>query len=810
VCALGALVLVVCTLPARAEAPVPPERPEKNLFGMTGLIDMPSAYMQPDGELTFTTSYFDGSMRNTLSAQFLPGIEAAFRYSTLDELEGGNTLYDRSFDVKLRLIHEGPLWPAVAVGLQDFLGTGVYSGEYVVATKSFLDGDLQVTGGVGWGRFAGVNTVDNPFCKLVNRLCDRERNTGRGGNVDIDSFFSGEDMGIFGGLRWRTPVDGLTLKAEYSSDDYEREETSGAFDRDIPLNFGLEYRLTDSIDVGAYYMYGSAVGVRLSLSGNPFRRAVQADGEAPPRPLLPRPEPDEGALARLFGEVRTLIGGQPARKSFGETGITEVKVTTVEGVRIADATLPALADYACPEEAARAIDAEYGVLDAVSFRHADGTAVCTVALRPAGEQAIRQTVRAATRYPTDWYQDPARRQEIVERLAEALDADAIGLFGIELEPERVAVYIENARYRAMPRAIGRTARALAATMPPSVALFEIVPVEDSLPTASVMLERAALERQAGRPDAAWDSWVSARVTDAAPADWSEVEGTMEQFPRLDYSINPTVPLNLFDPDQPVRADLSVNLRGQVELMPGLSLNGAVSKRLIGDLDDIERESDSVLPRVRSDIARYLREGDPGITRLSADYVTKLDEGLYGRVSAGYFEMMYGGIGGELLWKPAERDWGIGADINWVRQRDFDQLFGFRAYDVVTGHASLYWDTGFYGLNLQVDAGRYLAKDWGGTFTLKRRFANGWEIGGFFTLTDVSPNEFGEGSFDKGIFLTIPFNWFVPFDSRSSYSTVIRPLTRDGGQRLAIPDPLYPKVADIDRGGLGTGWGSFWE
>ena len=76
-------------------------------------------------------------------------------------------------------------------------------------------------------------------------------------------------------------------------------------------------------------------------------------------------------------------------------------------------------------------------------------------------------------------------------------------------------------------------------------------------------------------------------------------------------------------------------------------------------------------------------------------------------------------------------------------------------------------------------------------TLKRRFANGWEIGGFFTLTDVPFDEFGEGSFDKGLFLNIPFNWFLPYESRFKYSTVIRPLTRDGGQRLEISNRLYP-------------------
>ena len=808
---IAMLTAVLVPFNAAAEVPGADQRPTLNFFGMTGLIDMPTAEMQPDGQFSITSSYFAGFQRNTLSAQILPGVEAAFRYSVLDELAGsGNTLYDRSFDVKLRLVEEGPIWPAVVVGLQDFLGTGIYAGEYVAATRRLLGGNLKLTGGIGWGRFTGANPLDNPICVASDRFCDRERKTGRGGQVEIKSFFTGEDLGFFGGVEWQTPIDGLTFKAEYSDDDYDREEDLSGFDREIPLNFGLEYRPLRGIELGAYYMYGADFGLRLTLSGNPFRPLAETDGEPAPPPVQPRPGPDEASLAQVFGEIRSLATRRRATTPFSEAAIEDVDIERRDGVRWAAATLPPSADYVCPDEAALAIDAEFGVVDAVTFRHADGTPVCMVALRPEGQHAIQARVRSSVRYPTGWHADPAQRAEIVARLVETLDPERIGLFGIEIDPERVAVYIENKRYRAMPRAIGRTARALTATMPPSVVLFEIIPVEGSLPVVSVMLERAALEEQVERPDAARDAWLTARVRDAAPPGWSEVEGTLGQYPRPYGALNPYTPFNVFDPDQPFRVDLSARAEGGIELIPGLSVNGTVQKRLIGNLDDIERESDSVLPRVRSNIANYLREGDPGLSRLTADYVTKLDDAAYGRLSVGYLEWMHGGVSGELLWKEANRSWGVGLELNWTRQRDFDMLFGFQDYDVVTGHASLYWDTDFHDLSVQIDAGRYLAGDWGTTFSLTRRFPNGWELGGFFTLTDVPFDEFGEGSFDKGIILTIPFNWMLPFESRSEYRAVLKPLTRDGGQRLQVDNRLYPLVEDVDRSGLRTDWESFWE
>jgi len=229
----------------------------------------------------------------------------------------GPTLYDRSFDLKLQLIQEGPKWPSMVVGLQDFLGTGVYSGEYFAATKSFLDGDLKVTGGFVWGRFGGVAGVRNPLCRNNNRFCTRTSEQGSGGLVDFGQFFSGEDIGFFGGVEFETPIRNLNVKAEYSSDDYDVEQDRGPFSRKIPFNFRAEYQVVEGVDVGAYYMYGSEIGVRLTLSGNPFQPPAVVDGEAAPQPLASRPEPPPAAEKALFGDIRNLLGDEPAIRGAG-------------------------------------------------------------------------------------------------------------------------------------------------------------------------------------------------------------------------------------------------------------------------------------------------------------------------------------------------------------------------------------------------------------------------------------------------------------------------------------------------------------
>ncbi|MBY8974284.1 YjbH domain-containing protein [Rhodobacteraceae bacterium NNCM2] len=815
--AAAVALLFALSLPGSAnaeepEAEIKPRRPSYNNYGLTGLIEMPTAEVQPDAQVSFTSSFHNGFSRNTLAATILPGLEVAFRYSALQDMAGPNfneTLYDRSMDIKFQLVEESKNWPAVAVALQDFLGTGIYSGEYIVATKSFLDGDLKATGGVGWGRLASVGAAYNPFRAISSEFDTRDSGGDLGGTVNFGDYFSGPQVGFFGGLEWQTPIEGLSVKAEYASDDYISEQQAGAMDVNFNANFGIEYRPLDGLEVGAYYMYGSNFGVRVTLTGNPFDPLSPNENEPAPLPLVPREMSEVASLD--LGPVENMVTGRVPTVAFDETGVTDVVIEErIGGIRWAEATVPASSDYICPADAATAIDAEYGVIDVVTFLHPEGRTLCTVALRPEGQQAIRLTRAAAQDHPVDWYQNDALRQQIVEALVAELDADDLGLFGIEIFPTKVSVYIENDHFRSTPRAIGRTARALTRTMPPSIEDFEIVPVEDSLPVVQVNLNRSELEDQVNRPDAARRAWLTANVEDAKPFSSFNDPAIVESFPRFTWSINPAVPVSLFDPDQPIRADLAVEAAAGIEVLPGLSANGRISKQIVGNLDDIPVVNDSQLPHVRSDYPLYLKDGDPAITRLTGDYLVKLDDSLYGRVSVGLIERMFGGVSTEILWKPADQSWGLGAEIDYVKQRDFDTLFTFQDYDVITAHASIYWETGLYGIFAQLDGGRYLAGDYGGTITLKRRFSNGWEIGGFATFTDVPFDEFGEGSFDKGIFLTIPFNWVLPYESKSEFSTVLRPLTRDGGQRLDVSNRLYPIVQDYDRGALRTTWDNFWE
>ena len=70
-----------------------------------------------------------------------------------------------------------------------------------------------------------------------------------------------------------------------------------------------------------------------------------------------------------------------------------------------------------------------------------------------------------------------------------------------------------------------------------------------------------------------------------------------------------------------------------------------------------------------------------------------------------------------------------------------------------------------------------------TFEARRTFRNGWQIGVWTSLTDVPFEKFGEGSFDKGFYFQFPLDGIFGSRTRSNFATRVRPLQRDGGQRL---------------------------
>ncbi len=709
---LALLLTSAIVTPAAADIFGKPEQsaaPIHSQYGGIGLLKTRTARFAPDSTLATSVSWNDQQQRYALTFQAAPWLETTFSYTGF-EIEGRSDTFDRQFDVKLKLWNEGTYIPQVAVGLQDFLGTGLFAGEYIVASKQI--GPLDLSFGVGWGRLGSRADASNPLTDISQRFATRNDSSDQGGEVNFN-FFSGEDIGFFGGVSYQTPIDGLQLVAEYDSDDNAVVQDRN----DNPFNFGAIYNVSPGVQLAASYLGLDDINLQASFSA-PVAEVTQDKPNSDPPPLfylrehIPAQDggPD-GLLAPIAPPVFTPIETKDI--TFGETLQSDLN--------------------------------RLGI-DLISYE--------------AGRDALR-------------------------------------------------LKITNNRYRSTAKAVGRTARILSRYAPAHIETFYVVVENRALDISEIKLNRNTLEASAREIGYSVDP-PSLGFAYIAPGT-EPVNGTVKNFdsyPKFDWSIGPDLVYGLFDPDDPLRAELRALAKGSVELLPGLSFSATVGTEIIGNLDEANRPSNSVLPRVRSEANRYSEETDVGVFRLAGDYVFDVAPNVHGKVTAGLLEQMFAGAGGEVLWTPPNSRVALGGEVYYARQRDFDTLFSFQDYDVVTGHVSLYYDTPLKDWDLAIHAGRYLAQDWGATFEVSKRFPNGWEVGAFASFTDVPFDEFGEGSFDKGLTLSIPLDWGLQRDTKSRASLNLRPIQRDGGQRLRPGSRLFGLVRDGLQREVSPQWDTF--
>ena len=154
------------------------------------------------------------------------------------------------------------------------------------------------------------------------------------------------------------------------------------------------------------------------------------------------------------------------------------------------------------------------------------------------------------------------------------------------------------------------------------------------------------------------------------------------------------------------------------------------------------------------------------------------------VTGGILEDMFSGYGMEYLFYKQNSNYAFGVELFNVKKRDYEWGFGHLDYENVTLTSNLYIrNYGLIPFDMKISAGEYLAGDVGGTLELSRTLDNGVRFGAFATITDVSKNDFGEGSFDKGIFFNIPIY-------RNFISYTWRPLTKDPGAKLIRKNSLH--------------------
>ena len=364
------------------------------------------------------------------------------------------------------------------------------------------------------------------------------------------------------------------------------------------------------------------------------------------------------------------------------------------------------------------------------------------------------------------------------------------------EGDMLQVVIEGAQGAHWNERIERIAAVLHRDAPAPIYAFELIFVEQGMPlTRRVILREPWLleniQRQA-KSEIFQDAGMAALPPGAVPATslWKAEQ------PRFGYAFVPTWQQNLGGPDGFLLFQVGVATAFGLKLSEDTSITGSINLGVYDNYDKFKFTAPSNLPRVRTFLREYTTSTRLTLPNLQITHVGKLGTNQFYSAYGGYLENMYAGVGGEWLYRPWHSPLAIGIDANFVQQRSFRQNFTFdkadtqTGYRVATGHVTAYWDTGWKSTHVKLQAGRYLAKDSGATLDVSRSFGNGVVIGAWATKTNITAEQFGEGSFDKGIYVRIPFDVMTTSRGGGVANLVYNPLTRDGGARLNRNATLY--------------------
>ena len=179
-------------------------------------------------------------------------------------------------------MNEGKYTPALSIGLRDFIGTGWYSSEYIVGTKSF--GRFELSAGLGFGRFAEAGGFKNPFSFISSSLETRTskfNNFGVGGTLGDITWFRGQAV-AFGSLALSLGSN-AKIYAGYNPDPMYRE--GSYLKNNDRWSYGVSYKFNNAVDIAAQYLHGSELSLTATFSANPKRPPNGSGRELAPVPM---------------------------------------------------------------------------------------------------------------------------------------------------------------------------------------------------------------------------------------------------------------------------------------------------------------------------------------------------------------------------------------------------------------------------------------------------------------------------------------------------------------------------------------------
>ena len=366
------------------------------------------------------------------------------------------------------------------------------------------------------------------------------------------------------------------------------------------------------------------------------------------------------------------------------------------------------------------------------------------------------------------------------------------------------------KHQSHARATGRVAQVLDEISPDKIKKFKISNINAGLLMNSIEVDRSSFTKY--KPDKIHNLAVKNIKITADTYKPSEYQFRPKQnFPGFFWSLEPDIRSQIGGPDGFYFGDLRLAFSSELLISSNMQLLASASVGLYNNMDELKLASDSVLPHVRTDIVKYLRETEHlNLKRLQFNAFFEPTKQLYAKISAGLLEEMFAGVGGEVLYRPMHKNYAIGAEAWAVQQRDYDMLFSLQDYKTETGYINFYYEEPRSNIVLAIKGGKFLAGDSGINFDFSRRFKSGLRMGAFFSKTDISKYEFGEGSFDKGFYFYIPLEVFFSNYSKQIAGWGVRPLTRDGAAYLIHSHYLWGVTEQAQAFGITRDWADLYD
>jgi hypothetical protein len=375
-------------------------------------------------------------------------------------------------------------------------------------------------------------------------------------------------------------------------------------------------------------------------------------------------------------------------------------------------------------------------------------------------------------------------------LIKYLNDEGFYLRSSSINADAVSISYAQTTHISYPRSYSLITEILDEISPDRIRSFNLIPVNAGYELSSITIPRSQyLENKKYEDYETLNKYI--QVADGYNKTKSHDYRLKTRFPKIFTSLEPEILSHIGGPDRFYSGALTLNLANEILFNRSLNIKSLIRYRLADTTDVLEQPSDSILPHVRTDIIEYLKQSKgASLFRLQGNYFFRPHKNIFGKLSAGIFEEMFGGYGFELLYRKFNSNFAIGIEAWDVTQREYDQKLKFRDYNTLTGHATFYYKFTNPDILMKFSGGRYLAKDSGFTMDLSRRFKSGLKLGAFFSRTDISPEEFGEGSFDKGFYISIPLEIFSTRRSRQLEGFGLKPLTRDGAAKVLVGLDLW--------------------